>query len=198
MSVDLLDFETIASDTPGSEHCQNTNPDENNYLFNRQYLEVNCGYTNNHTINSVVAQSDQSTDDDTHNIALSTSNDITEAETTQINQQSNNRHYHCMTSLYMANHSETIPTYSNAETFFGYIHSTEDALLLFEACRKNELKLTARRLNSKERREIRSGSVFVFDEHNSGIRRWTDGLLWSPSRILGKSCRSHNVQISTV
>lgn len=26
--------------------------------------------------------------------------------------------------------------------------------------------------------------MFVFDEKESGIRRWTDGLLWSPSRIL--------------
>ena len=32
---------------------------------------------------------------------------------------------------------------------------------------------------------IRSGSVFVFDEQESGIRRWTDGKLWSPSRVLG-------------
>lgn len=32
---------------------------------------------------------------------------------------------------------------------------------------------------------IRSGSVFVFDEQESGIRRWTDGRLWSPSRVLG-------------
>jgi len=27
--------------------------------------------------------------------------------------------------------------------------------------------------------------VFVFDEKESGIKRWTDGLVWSPSRILG-------------
>ncbi|KAG0194213.1 hypothetical protein DFQ28_000932 [Apophysomyces sp. BC1034] len=32
---------------------------------------------------------------------------------------------------------------------------------------------------------IQSGSVFVFDERESGIKRWTDGLVWSPSRILG-------------
>lgn len=41
-----------------------------------------------------------------------------------------------------------------------------------------------RRLRDDERKLIRSGSVFVFDEHESGIKRWTDGLLWSPSRIL--------------
>jgi hypothetical protein len=32
---------------------------------------------------------------------------------------------------------------------------------------------------------VQSGAVFVFDEHESGIKRWTDGLVWSPSRILG-------------
>lgn len=32
---------------------------------------------------------------------------------------------------------------------------------------------------------IQSGSVFVFDERESGIKRWTDGRVWSPSRILG-------------
>lgn len=30
-----------------------------------------------------------------------------------------------------------------------------------------------------------SGSVFLFDEDESGIKRWTDGVFWSPSRILG-------------
>ncbi|KAF9907727.1 hypothetical protein EC991_010674 [Linnemannia zychae] len=29
------------------------------------------------------------------------------------------------------------------------------------------------------------GSVFVFDEEESGIHRWTDGKIWSPSRICG-------------
>jgi hypothetical protein len=42
-----------------------------------------------------------------------------------------------------------------------------------------------RRLVDRERKMITSGSVFVFDESESGIKRWTDGLLWSPSRILG-------------
>lgn len=41
-----------------------------------------------------------------------------------------------------------------------------------------------RRLREEERKLIRSGQVFVFDEKESGIKRWTDGLVWSPSRIL--------------
>ncbi|KAI1303227.1 hypothetical protein EDD11_005441 [Mortierella claussenii] len=32
---------------------------------------------------------------------------------------------------------------------------------------------------------ITPGSVFVFDETESGICRWTDGRIWSPSRICG-------------
>ncbi|KAF9921672.1 hypothetical protein FBU30_008279 [Linnemannia zychae] len=32
---------------------------------------------------------------------------------------------------------------------------------------------------------ITPGSVFVFDEQESGIYRWTDGKIWSPSRICG-------------
>lgn len=34
-------------------------------------------------------------------------------------------------------------------------------------------------------RNERCGSVFVFVEGECGIRRWTDGKLWSPSRIFG-------------
>ncbi|KAJ6151044.1 hypothetical protein N7470_007638 [Penicillium chermesinum] len=29
------------------------------------------------------------------------------------------------------------------------------------------------------------GSVFIYEENSSGIKRWTDGVTWSPSRILG-------------
>ncbi|KAJ7238255.1 Gti1/Pac2 family-domain-containing protein, partial [Mycena haematopus] len=42
-----------------------------------------------------------------------------------------------------------------------------------------------RRLVDGERNMIASGSVFVFNEDESGIKRWTDGFFWSPSRILG-------------
>lgn len=71
------------------------------------------------------------------------------------------------------------------ETFFGLVEDTADALRVFELCRQGRLGRVRRRLHEKERRLIRSGSVFVFDEQESGIRRWTDGRLWSPSRILG-------------
>ncbi|KAL9550715.1 hypothetical protein MBANPS3_004607 [Mucor bainieri] len=71
------------------------------------------------------------------------------------------------------------------ESFFGFIESTTDALLVFEACRRGKLPKISRRLQDRERGSIKSGTVFVFDEKESGIKRWTDGLVWSPSRILG-------------
>jgi hypothetical protein len=72
-------------------------------------------------------------------------------------------------------------------TFVGYIGSTKDALLVIQAVLNNRLLAVPRRPHDKERNElIQSGSVFVFVEEKSGIKRWTDGVAWSPSRILGR------------
>ncbi|KAJ7280727.1 Gti1/Pac2 family-domain-containing protein [Mycena rebaudengoi] len=67
----------------------------------------------------------------------------------------------------------------------GWIATTGDALLILEAARRGLIPRVTRRLVDAERRMICSGSVFVFDEDESGIKRWTDGFFWSPSRILG-------------
>lgn len=67
----------------------------------------------------------------------------------------------------------------------GWIETTGDALLILEAARRGLIPRVTRRLVDAERKMITSGSVFVFDEDESGIKRWTDGLFWSPSRILG-------------
>ncbi|KAJ1822617.1 hypothetical protein GGH91_001390 [Coemansia sp. RSA 2671] len=72
-----------------------------------------------------------------------------------------------------------------ATTYHGFIETTDDALLVFEACRLGKLQRRTRRLCDSERRQITSGSVFVWDEGESGIRRWTDGKRWSPSRVSG-------------
>ncbi|KAI8096856.1 Gti1/Pac2 family-domain-containing protein [Halteromyces radiatus] len=71
------------------------------------------------------------------------------------------------------------------ETFFGYVETTRDSLILLEACRQGSLPRVRRRLQEQERQLVKSGAVFCFDENESGIKRWTDGLVWSPSRILG-------------
>jgi hypothetical protein len=67
----------------------------------------------------------------------------------------------------------------------GWIETTGDALLILEAARRGLIPRVTRRLVDSERKMITSGSVFVFDEDESGIKRWTDGFIWSPSRILG-------------
>ncbi|KAI1130631.1 Gti1/Pac2 family-domain-containing protein [Nemania abortiva] len=71
------------------------------------------------------------------------------------------------------------------ETYHGYVRTPNDAIKLFEACRLGHLPRVQRRLSEKERQSIRSGSVFVWDEREAGMRRWTDGKSWSASRVSG-------------
>lgn len=65
------------------------------------------------------------------------------------------------------------------ETFHGYIETTADTLLVFEACRRGILPKITRRLQEKERSMIRSGTVLVFDERESG--KQVDGRSWKKS-----------------
>ncbi|KAM7204262.1 Gti1/Pac2 family domain containing protein [Naviculisporaceae sp. PSN 640] len=71
------------------------------------------------------------------------------------------------------------------ETYHGHVKTTTDAIKLFEATRQGILPRVQRRLSEKERQQIRSGSVFVWDEREAGMRRWTDGKSWSASRVSG-------------
>lgn len=71
------------------------------------------------------------------------------------------------------------------ETYVGYIKTLEDALYVFEACRRGQLNRVQRRLSTKERMEIDSGSIFAWDEREACMRRWTDSRTWSPSRVFG-------------
>ncbi|KZT07611.1 uncharacterized protein LAESUDRAFT_698231 [Laetiporus sulphureus 93-53] len=77
-------------------------------------------------------------------------------------------------------------TTADVQPFYGYVDTTEDALRLIEAARRGVLPRVTRRFNELERRSmIRSGAVFVFSVEESGIKRWTEGLTWSQSRISG-------------
>ena len=71
------------------------------------------------------------------------------------------------------------------DTYYGQIKIPQDAIILFEACRLGMLPRVQRRLSERERNEIRSGSVFVWDEREAGMRRWTDGKSYSASRVSG-------------
>ncbi len=91
------------------------------------------------------------------------------------------------------------------------VRSVSDALVIFYAVSKGVLPIVSRRLDSEERRCIRSGSVYVWEERGPdaeatgvrfrpssplsvmltlfyfffqlGIERWTDGIRWGPSRV---------------
>jgi hypothetical protein len=71
------------------------------------------------------------------------------------------------------------------ETYHGHIRTQLDAIIIFEACRLGRLPRIRRRLSERERLQIKSGSVYVWDEGEAGMRRWTDGKSWSASRVSG-------------
>ncbi|KAJ5965301.1 hypothetical protein N7481_012015 [Penicillium waksmanii] len=72
------------------------------------------------------------------------------------------------------------------ETYNGYIRTPADAILLIQACYNGFLPRVGKRLSPKEGRSIQNGSVFIWEEHETGLRRWTDGRKWSPSRVSGR------------
>ncbi|KAG8763113.1 hypothetical protein FRC11_005965 [Ceratobasidium sp. 423] len=66
------------------------------------------------------------------------------------------------------------------------LKSTKDALLIIEAAERGLFPRLVRRLTEQERAQsIYSGAILVYDELESHIRRFTDTLVWSPSRIIG-------------
>ncbi|KAH8193555.1 hypothetical protein TruAng_012279 [Truncatella angustata] len=71
-------------------------------------------------------------------------------------------------------------------TWKGYCGGTLDALYLIEWCIRGNGKHVTRRPHDRERASlIASGNIFIYQEQANGIKRWTDGILWSPSRMLG-------------
>ncbi|KAF9985154.1 hypothetical protein BGZ65_011562 [Modicella reniformis] len=94
---------------------------------------------------------------------------------------------------------------NSMETYYGLIKTPHDALIIFEGkylythanmhphifscvvlvCHLGIIPRVHRRLSDIERQCVRSGSVYCFDEREAGMRRWTDGKSWSPSRVTG-------------
>jgi hypothetical protein len=71
-------------------------------------------------------------------------------------------------------------------TFQGFVQDTTDALVLFEAYLSNDIDRVEQRPGKDERSQLaQSGNVFIYEESESGIKRWTDSIAWSPSRVLG-------------
>lgn len=84
-------------------------------------------------------------------------------------------------------------------SYIGFIGSTKDALLVIQAALDKKIPTVSRRPLHRERNLlIRLGHVFVFIEERSGIKRWTDGVSWSASRILGRFLVYRQLDTSSV
>lgn len=72
------------------------------------------------------------------------------------------------------------------ESYRGTIKDKLDAIYLVEAVRHNRIPEIKDRISKHERcRYIKPGNIFVWNEKNSNIKRWTDGKKWSASRVAG-------------
>ncbi|KAH8725963.1 Gti1/Pac2 family-domain-containing protein [Phaeosphaeriaceae sp. PMI808] len=70
-------------------------------------------------------------------------------------------------------------------TWQGFLDTTKDAMTIVEAALQGRLSHISRRPHDKERAEmLTSGTVLVYEENASGIKRWTDAVHWSPSRVM--------------
>ncbi|GAA5904140.1 hypothetical protein JCM5296_000342 [Sporobolomyces johnsonii] len=77
-----------------------------------------------------------------------------------------------------------LPT--SGHSYFGVVSSAQEAHAILEASKLGLLPRVTRRLTDEERiRFVRAGAVFVWEEEEAGIRRWTDHIKWSPSRVSG-------------
>ncbi len=75
----------------------------------------------------------------------------------------------------------------------GYISGYQDALLILYAVRLGYIDVIDKRLSAEDRERIETGDIFCFIESSAGIRRWTDGRVWSPSKILDDFLVYHEV-----
>ncbi|KAF7698585.1 cAMP-independent regulatory protein pac2 [Cucumispora dikerogammari] len=68
----------------------------------------------------------------------------------------------------------------------GYIHKIEDAELVVHAIRFGLMESMQNRLSKENKGMIQSGQIYCFRYETEGMKRWTDGRIWSPSRVSGK------------
>lgn len=71
------------------------------------------------------------------------------------------------------------------ESFYGRVENEADCVVLIDLARRGLVPRVQRRLTSRKRRQIRHGSIFIYCEEESRIRRWTDDMSWTPSRVQG-------------
>lgn len=65
------------------------------------------------------------------------------------------------------------------------LHSEQECHDLIRYAQMGYIGRIRRRLNEKEKNKIKPGSIFIYKEQESGIKRWTDKKEWTPSRVHG-------------
>lgn len=78
------------------------------------------------------------------------------------------------------------PTNDNfAPSYVGMIKNTGDALLLLFAAYEGFIPYIPKRPNEEQQRKlIKPLYVMIYEQEASGVKRWTDPMHWSPSRII--------------
>lgn len=74
---------------------------------------------------------------------------------------------------------------SGTESFACCVHSGDECRLLLQSVRTGRIRRVKARLMDGEKRKIKPGDVYVYNEDESGIKRWTDKKTWTPSRVQG-------------
>lgn len=74
---------------------------------------------------------------------------------------------------------------SGTESFACCVHSGDECRLLLQSARTGRIRRVKARLTDGEKRKIKPGDVYVYNEDESGIKRWTDKKTWTPSRVQG-------------
>lgn len=64
-------------------------------------------------------------------------------------------------------------------TYVGCLETKKDALLLLEACFRQDLHHSFREPQGVAS-AIRSGCIFIWEQDISGVQCWNDGLSWTP------------------
>ncbi|KAJ3228506.1 hypothetical protein HDU78_009750 [Chytriomyces hyalinus] len=81
-------------------------------------------------------------------------------------------------------------------SFFGFIENPMDALLVIEGCVRSNLRQFTGSAADMARIPIRSGTVIVIPENSVFVKRWRDGIHWSPSRAFGPFLLYRQVELT--
>ncbi|OBT89829.1 hypothetical protein VE02_00848 [Pseudogymnoascus sp. 03VT05] len=74
--------------------------------------------------------------------------------------------------------------YSNLQpSYHGIIVSANDGMILLEACIRGYISPLPCRPIKEERAQLpRRGNIFIYEERDTAIVRWLDGIIWTPRK----------------